>query len=504
MAKTVALGRKIRKLRTDRNLSQKDLAGRLGISASYLNLIEHDQRPITVSLLLKIGKQFGIDVEELTGDDTDRMTIALREVFSDSILSGHEVSREQMQEIALTAPDASKAIVELYRAYISAREDAQSLVPGLGSGGNGLGSAGFAVNRLAGGRRLLLPAEEARDFFHDSTNYFEALEAAAADLWADALLRPAELTRGLVDHLATRHGVRVDVVRHDEMGGALRRYDTAARRLVLAETLPHASRNFQMAFQIGLLQAKEAVEEIIAKADLSSQEAGNLVRVGLANYFAGAVLMPYDRFLEAARDVRHDIDLLGHRFGVGFEQACHRLSTLQKPGAKGIPFYFVRLDIAGNVSKRFSAAGFHFSRFGGSCPRWIVHEAFTTPGMIRTQIASLPDGATFFCLARTVEKAPGGFGVPHSHMAIGLGCDVAHIRDIVYADGMGRNDSSHGNGQAAEIGPGCRVCDRMDCRQRAFPPLHHRLLVDDKVKSMSPYSFVVEDSEDPDDVLEEA
>ena len=292
MAKTVALGRKIRKLRTDRNLSQKDLAGRLGISASYLNLIEHDQRPITVSLLLKIGKQFGIDVEELTGDDTDRMTIALREVFSDSILSGHEVSREQMQEIALTAPDASKAIVELYRAYKSAREDAQSLVPGLGSGGNGLGSAGFAVNRLAGGRRLLLPAEEARDFFHDSTNYFEALEAAAADLWADALLRPAELTRGLVDHLATRHGVRVDVVRHDEMGGALRRYDTAARRLVLAETLPHASRNFQMAFQIGLLQAKEAVEEIIAKADLSSQEAGNLVRVGLANYFAGAVMMP--------------------------------------------------------------------------------------------------------------------------------------------------------------------------------------------------------------------
>jgi predicted transcriptional regulator len=195
--------------------------------------------------------------------------------------------------------------------------------------------------------------------------------------------------------------------------------------------------------------------------------------------------MPYAPFLAAAKAARYDIELLTHRFGVSFEQVCHRLSTLQRPGAKGIPFYLVRVDIAGNISKRFSAAGFHFSRFGGSCPRWVVHEAFMTPGLIRTQVAQLPDGTTFFCMARTLTKESGAFNQPQTQMAIGIGCELGHARELVYADAydLDRLD------RVSEIGVGCRLCERTNCRQRAFPPLQHRLMIDEKVKGVSAYPF---------------
>ena len=232
------------------------------------------------------------------------------------------------------------------------------------------------------------------------------------------------------------------------------------------------------------------IDAIVTDAHLSSRETETLCRVGLANYTAGALLMPYVPFLAAAKAARYDVEVLCHRFGVSFEQVCHRLSTLQRPGAKGVPFYLVRVDVAGNISKRFSASGFHFSRFGGSCPRWVVHEAFTTPGTIRTQIARLPDGATFFCIARTLTKESGGYREPHSQLAIGIGCELGHAREVVYADGydLERLDA------ITEIGVGCRLCERDNCRQRAFPPLQHRLMVDEKVRRVSPYAFGAEGS----------
>jgi hypothetical protein len=240
-----------------------------------------------------------------------------------------------------------------------------------------------------------------------------------------------------------------------------------------------------MAYQLGLLEAKDAIDATIRAAKLSSPESETLCRVGLANYFAGAVLMPYAAFLAEARLARYDVELLMHRFDVSFEQTAHQLSTLQKPGDAGVPFFFVRADIAGNISKRFSAAGFHFSRFGGSCARFIVHEAFATPGLIRHQIARLPDGATFFAIARTLDRSAASYRAPVSHLAVGLGCDIARASALVYADGLDltRVDA------ATEIGIGCRLCERSDCRQRAFPPLQHRLVVDETVKGPSAYSF---------------
>ncbi|HKX46602.1 MAG TPA: short-chain fatty acyl-CoA regulator family protein, partial [Planctomycetota bacterium] len=275
----------------------------------------------------------------------------------------------------------------------------------------------------------------------------------------------------------------VEVGTSDRLGGAVRRMDQAGKRLLLSEILPDASRRFQLAHQVALLTHGELLDRLAASVRLTSPEARSLARVALANAFAGALLMPYPRFLAEARRVRYDVELLEHRFGASFEQVAHRLSTLNRPGAEGVPFHFVRIDIAGNISKRFSASGIRFARYGGACPRWNVHAAFLTPGVIRTQVSEMPDGQTFFCVARTVRKAGGGFRVPQSRLAIGLGCDIAHAKELVYADGIDLDDRA----AAVPVGVSCRLCERLDCRQRAFPPVHHRFEVDEDVRGLSFY-----------------
>ncbi|MGH6968935.1 MAG: helix-turn-helix domain-containing protein, partial [Stellaceae bacterium] len=397
------LGQKIRRLRQERRLTQQQMAGELGISASYLNLIEHDERPVTVSLLLKLGVRYGVDLNALTDDAERQLAAALSEVFADAGLHDGGVDSDEIARLVGAAPRAARAIADLYRALRAARDDAQAL------------NLNLSENRT---RRVVLPTEEARDFFEARRNHFPALETAAESL---APAAGNELGRTLGERLARRHGVTVEIATAESMAGALRRFEPRTRRLSLSEALPLASRNFHLAYQLGLLEAREPIGEAIRAAKLSAPESEVLCRIGLANYFAGAVLMPYAAFLAAAQAERYDIERLMNRFGVSFEQATHRLSTLNRTGAAGIPFFFARADIAGNVSKRFSAAGFHFSRYGGACPRFVVHEAFATPGLIRRQIARLPDDATFFCVARTVEKPGGGFHTPSGHMAVVLG-----------------------------------------------------------------------------------
>jgi predicted transcriptional regulator len=259
-------------------------------------------------------------------------------------------------------------MLALYRAWRVAREDASGIA-------------------LPTGRRLLLPTEEARDFFHDRANHFPALETVAERIAAELRVAPSEMNHAIAERLRRTHGVTVAVGRLDS---SLRRYDPQLRRLDLSESLPRESRGFQMAFQLMLLEARDAVEAVVAPAEPTTPEAAALIRLGLLNYVAAAVLMPYAPFMAAARELRHEVEALAARFGVSFEQAAHRLSTLQRDGARGVPFFFLRVDPAGNVDKRFSAAGFPFARFGGSCPKWVVHRAFESPGSTRVQVAQLP------------------------------------------------------------------------------------------------------------------
>lgn len=461
MARAV-IGRTVKRLRGERDLSQQALASRLGISASYLNLIEHDQRAVTASLLIKLAETLRVDLRELSGSQERQLETGLREAFSDPLLGADAVPEDEISSVAGGSPGAARAVLALYRAWRVAREDAGGIA-------------------LPSGRRILLPHEEARDLFDDRGNFFSVLETAAERLVSElAPGAPAEMNHAIAERLRGVHGVRVTV---EALDGALRRYDASARSLVLSESLPRESRGFHMAFQLALLEAREEVESVLADAAPSSAEAGMLIRIGLLNYVAGALLMPYAAFASAALSLRHDMEAVAARFGVSYEQACHRLSTLQRPGARGVPFFFLRVDPAGNVSKRFSAAGFPFARYGGSCPRWVVHTAFASPGAVRVQVAALPDGAAYLCFARAVVRPGHRWGEPGPVHVVAMGCALGNAGEVVYADGLDLERSKVG------IGLSCRLCDRPDCRSRAFPPLEHRLALDPATAGATPYRF---------------
>jgi predicted transcriptional regulator/DNA-binding XRE family transcriptional regulator len=454
------IGRTVRRLRIEQGMSQQGLAQRLGISASYLNLIEHDQRNVTASLLIKLAEMLRVDFAALSGAQERELEVGLREVFSDPLL-GIEPVPDSEAEAAAANPNAARAVLALYRAWRVARED----------------SAGIA---LPTGRRIMLPNEEARDVFHERANHFPELERAAEAIAAELSVAPAEMNHALAERLRRRHQVSVRV---GPMENVLRRYDPETRSLTLSEQLARESRGFHVAFQVMLMEARDVVEAVLAAIAPTTPEAASLIRIGLLNYGAACLLMPYEAYLEAARLLRHDVDALASRFGVSFEQAAQRLSSLQRQGARGVPFFFLRVDPAGNVSKRFSAAGFPFARYGGSCPRWIVHGAFATPGDVRVQVAQLTDGATFLCVAKCIEGPAVAWGEPPPTHVVAIGCDVGHAGDLVYGDGLNLEHAAVG------IGLSCRLCDRPNCRSRAFPPLEHRLAVDPNLAGDSPYRF---------------
>lgn len=458
------IGQTIRRLRQERLLTQSALAERLGISASYLNLLEHDQRRMTAGLLIKIAELFRVDLATLSGAEQRQTEVALREAFSDPALDSELVPPEEASSLA-ALPRAAGAVLGLHRALRVAREDASGIA-------------------LPSGRRVRLPYEEAHDVFQQNANHFPVLErraeAIGRALSEGSAPRPSEMNHAIAERLRAAHGVTLRVV---ALEGALRTFDPQTRLLSLSEQLPRESRGFHMAFQLMLLEARDAVDALVAGFSPSSREGEATIRIGLLNYVAAALLMPYDAFLAAARDLRHDLDALAARFSVSFEQACQRLTTLQASGARGVPFFFLNTDLAGNISKRFSAGVFPFARYGGTCPRWIVHHAALTPGAIRVQVAQLPDGATFLTVARCLVSVATHWSEPPPVHVIGMGCDLAHAHEMVYADGIDLARAVVG------IGLSCRLCDRPDCRSRAFPPLEHRLEIDPTVTAATPWRF---------------
>jgi predicted transcriptional regulator/DNA-binding XRE family transcriptional regulator len=468
------LGAKVRALRRRENLSQVQMAERLGISPSYLNLIESNRRPLPAALLIKLAQTFGVDLHAFGADDDARVVSDLLEVFADPVFDAYRLTSSDLRDLAVNQPQVARAVLALYGSYKSQRESSEELASRL----EGDESAGID--------RSQLPSEEVNDLVQKHMNYFPDLEDGAEELWKRARLDAEDLYPGLIRHLDKQHGVHVRIARGGAERGVLRRFDAEKKILTLSELLPTRSRTFQLAHQLALLTQHPRIDRIVADNHLTTEESRALGRVALANYFAGAVLMPYQPFVDACRQERYDIDVIGRRFRVGFEQICHRVTSLRRPGADGIPFHMIRIDVAGNISKRFSASGIRFARFSGACPRWNIFTAFMTPGMIRIQLSRFPDGTTYFCIARTIHKDSGGYHAQQPVQAIGLGCRIEHAREMVYSDGVDL-ENAH---MTTPVGVTCRLCERSDCEQRAFPSIRHPLQVDENVRGVSLYAPV--------------
>lgn len=464
-------GVRLRRFREERGLTQAALAEALGISPSYVNQMESNQRPITAPVLFKLASVYDIDVQQFATDEADRLMAQLRDIVTDSTI-GESITVAEIRELAQAMPSVARHLIELDRRY----RHLVDLNTNLSTRIEGRQTTDVALPLSA--------YEEVRDLFYAYRNHFPELDAAAEALFVEADLTVGDTAPGIADVLRKRHGVTI--VDLDPGSGEKRRFDPSTRTLAVSRNLAAGQRAFQMATQLALCAVGDLIDAQIATASLSSEETRLLARIGLAHYFAGALICPYGTFLETAEALRYDIDLLGNRFGVGYETVAHRLSTLQRPGAKGVPFFFVRVDRAGNISKRQSATDFHFSRVGGTCPLWNVYEAFAYPGRISTQLATMPDGRGYLWIARTVTRRTGGYGTPAKSFAIGLGCDTHHAPRVVYADGLDLTNPS----AFTPIGPGCKVCDRPACPQRAAPPVGAPLDIDDHRSGFLPYPIV--------------
>lgn len=447
-------GAKLREIRQRQGLTQTAFAKSLGISLSYLNQMERNHRPLSRAAVLALAEQ-GFDITPLDANETARLIADMREALADPVFDQTPAMAE-LEVMAATAPKLAHSFLTLHRAHRAANERLAALDDRIGR------------EDTAAGRS---PWEEVRDFFHYCDNYIDAVDKAAEGFVG----RAGGDVQALAGWLENRHGVSVRTE-----GDALRHYDATTKTLTLAPGPAHV---FHLAHQIALMEQNDLIEATLDLANFRTPEARDICKIGLANYFAGAVLLPYTAFAEAAQKTRHDIEMLADQFSASLEQVGHRLSTLQRPGAKGVPFFFVRVDQAGTITKRHSATHLQFARYGGACPLWNVHQAFETPGRIIRQLAETPDGVRYLCLARDVAKPGGAFRAPTRRYAIGLGCEVRHADQMVYADDLDvANDAAY-----QPIGVSCRICERTDCHQRSVPPLEKALTVDHDRREIVPY-----------------
>jgi hypothetical protein len=460
LEKKLFIGPKLRRLRRDLGLNQTKMAEDLGISPSYVNLMERNQRPVSAQILIRLADVYDLDVKMLAAGEDDRSLAEIGEVMRDPIFQDLAVPAQELRDLVETCPSLALAMQRLYQAYQQTQrgpEDGTAAAP------------------------AFEPVEAVRSAIETARNHFPELDEAAETLAAELGEPGADFFAALAARLQARHGVRVRVVPAEVMTGALRRFDRHRRHLLLSEMLGASGRTFGAAFQLATMEQAAALDAAVEASALTDPTARRMFRVFLANYFAGAVLMPYGRFFAAAESSRYDIAMLGRRFGASFEQVCHRLTTLQRPSTKGVPFFMIRVDDAGNVSKRHASGRFHLSRYGGTCPLWNLHETFRTPSTILTQQLEMPDGSRFFSVASAVAGTPQPLPKREARFAIGLVCEMKYASRLAYADGHA--------GEPMPIGTNCRLCERTDCVQRAEPPAARPILIDEWIRGNVPFRF---------------
>jgi predicted transcriptional regulator/plasmid maintenance system antidote protein VapI len=471
----ILAGARLRRLRRELALSQTAMALELGISVSYLNLMERNQRPVTAQVLIRLAEVYDVDPRSFAREEEIRAASELEEVFADPLFRSMPVPKVELREAADIAPSLVSAIQRLYRAYLETRES------GEGAFADNDRAEGAAAGGVAGRDN---PVERVRDFLHAANNHFPEIEDIAERLAGELTASGHELFFALSERLREKHNMRVQVLPVDVMSQALRRFDRHRRRIMISELVEPSGRTFQAAHQLGFIEANDVIDAIALRLDATQGPTRRLLRITLGNYFAAALMMPYARFLQAAEALDYDVEVLSARFNASFEQVAHRLTTLARPTARGIPFFLVRVDNAGNVSKRFSSGSFPFSRFGGTCPRWNIHQTFRSPGRVVTQIVELNDGARWFSVARTVRRTASPWGEPEAQFVIGLGCEAKYAGRLVYSRGLDLKTF-----EPTPIGINCRLCERQNCSQRAVPPMMRTLQIDESVRGVSPFDF---------------
>ena len=464
------IGHKIKTQRKKLGITQADLSKKLSISPAYLNLMESGKRKIDFDLLLKIANEIKVNVLDISKKVDTNMYQNLMDLLGDNLFDNLDITNFDVKQLVNTNPLIAKALIKLGDNYKKKNQDIVSKVENISG-------------KFIDGRKNSFPGEVVSDFLQEHENYFPKLEEFASNFYNKIQINNRVGYSSICEYLSKKHGIEVKDVVPDENKPFTKQFDPDKKIFLVSDYLTLETKKLYAGAQVTQLEAGKIIDEYLNTFSFPSEESKKLSKVALLNYAGAAIIMPYKPFYEECIKQRYDVELLQNTFAVSFEQVAHRITCLQDPKMKGIPFHMLRADVAGNISKRFSLSGIEIPRYGGACPRWNIYKAFTMPGKINAAVSKMPDGEKYICIARTVEKGIGKHGMEKTLLSIGLGCQVKYAKDFVYADSLNLNDKK----TETPIGVNCRTCDRMDCQQRAFPPLHKKFDIDLNKRGISVY-----------------
>ena len=464
------IGPKIKSFRRQLGLQANKLAEQLGISASYLNLIESGKRKIDGDLLLKVCEELKIELSDLTNKSDLNLVNDISELLDDKLFEDLDIVGPEVKDLVNTNPKIAKALIKLGDNFKQKDHEIINKVENLSG-------------KIIDSRKTAFPGEVISDFLQEKKNYFPKLEEFANNVFEKVQKNNRTRYVALCDFLKTEYSITVKDVIPDEGKPFSKIFDKNKKELLLSDYNSLETKKLHAAAQIAQEGAMEEINNYLSEFKFPTEESKRLTQIALLNYCGAAILMPYKLFHSECKKLKYDLELLQNTFATSFEQVAHRVTSLQDPKLPGIPFHFLRVDVAGNISKRFSLSGIEIPRYGGACPRWNVYSAFSRPGVIQAAVSKMTNGEKYVCIARTVEKGVGRYGQKKSMLSIGLGCEAKYAKDFVYTENLSLSDKK----TEIPIGVSCRTCDRLDCSQRAFPPLHKKFDVDVNARGVSVY-----------------
>ena len=464
------IGPKIKGFRRQLGIQANKLAEKLNISPSYLTLIEGGKRKIDADLLLKICQELKIEVSDLAIKSDINLANNISELLDDKLFDDLDILGPEVKDLANTNPKIGRALIRL--GDILKKKDHELV---------------NKIEKLSGkivdSRKSSFPGEVISDFLQENKNYFPKLEDFANKIFDEVKQNNRTRYIALCKFLKSEYDITVKDVIPEDGKPFSKIFNKKNKELILSDYLSLETKKLHAAAQIVQEGSIDEINRLLETFNFPSEESKKLTKVALLNYCGAAILMPYKLFHTECKKLKYDLELLQNTFATSFEQVTHRVTCLNDPNLPGVPFHFLRVDVAGNISKRFSLSGIEIPRYGGACPRWNGYSAFSRPGVIQAAVSKMTNGEKYVCIARTVEKGIGRYGQKKSMLSIGLGCEAKYAKDFVYTENLDIHDKK----SEIPVGVSCRTCDRLDCSQRAFPPLHKKFDVDINNRGVSVY-----------------